>query len=152
MKNNLVLSIFPGIDLLGRAFEELGYCVVRGPDLLWGGDIKIFHPPVGVFEGIIGGPPCRGDSALAYLSNKVGTWNLRQEFQRVVKEAAPDWWIMEAVKKFQAPYVVKLSPRWLGEKQSRRRYFHSNIPLEAFIGDVAVFEHPVYKYAVLASL
>ena len=38
--SDLVLSIFPGIDLLGRAFENEGFCVVRGPDLLWGGDIK----------------------------------------------------------------------------------------------------------------
>ncbi len=32
----LVLSVFPGIDLLGRGFEAEGFCVVRGPDLLWG--------------------------------------------------------------------------------------------------------------------
>ena len=55
ISNGLVLSIFPGIDLFGRAFEEKGYCVVRGPDILWGGDIRTFHPPPGVFEGVIGG-------------------------------------------------------------------------------------------------
>ena len=57
----LILSIFPGIDLLGRAFEEVWpeACIVRGPDLLWGGDIRTFHPPAGVFDGIIGGPPCQ---------------------------------------------------------------------------------------------
>lgn len=54
MTSNLVLSIFPGIDLLGRAFEEEGFCVVRGPDKLWGGDIRTFHPPAGVFGGVIG--------------------------------------------------------------------------------------------------
>jgi hypothetical protein len=32
----LVLSLFPGIGLLDMAFEEEGFCVVRGPDLLWG--------------------------------------------------------------------------------------------------------------------
>jgi hypothetical protein len=42
----LVLSLFPGIGLLDRAFEEAGFCVVRGPDLLWGGDVRVFHPPV----------------------------------------------------------------------------------------------------------
>lgn len=36
----LVLSLFPGIGLLDLAFEEQGYCVVRGPDLLWGGNIE----------------------------------------------------------------------------------------------------------------
>ena len=33
----LVLSLFPGIGLLDMAFEAEGFCVVRGPDLLWGG-------------------------------------------------------------------------------------------------------------------
>ena len=31
----LVLSLFPGLGLLDQAFEEDGFCVVRGPDLLW---------------------------------------------------------------------------------------------------------------------
>jgi len=53
--DNLILSVFPGIDLLGKAFEEEGYCVVRGPDRLWGGDIKAFHPPASAFVGILGG-------------------------------------------------------------------------------------------------
>lgn len=52
MDNTLVLSLFPNIDLLGKAFEEAGFCVVRGPDLLWGGDIRTFRPPPGVFGGV----------------------------------------------------------------------------------------------------
>ena len=56
---SVVLSLFPGIGLLDQAFEEEGFCVVRGPDLLWGGDIRRFHPPAGVFDGIIGGPRIR---------------------------------------------------------------------------------------------
>lgn len=35
--SNLVLSLFPGFDLLGRAFEEEGFTIVRGPDKIWGG-------------------------------------------------------------------------------------------------------------------
>jgi DNA (cytosine-5)-methyltransferase 1 len=35
----LVLSLFPGIGMLDSAFEQEGFCVVRGPDVLWGGDI-----------------------------------------------------------------------------------------------------------------
>jgi DNA (cytosine-5)-methyltransferase 1 len=31
--SGLVLSLFPGIGLLDMAFEEEGFCVVRGPDL-----------------------------------------------------------------------------------------------------------------------
>ncbi|GAI10294.1 unnamed protein product, partial [marine sediment metagenome] len=84
---NLILSIFPGIDLLGRAFEEEGYCVVRGPDPLWGGDIKSFHPPAEVFEGVIGGPPCQEWSILRFVhKGKHPKWgNLIPEFERVVK-------------------------------------------------------------------
>lgn len=51
----LVLSLFPGIGLLDMAFEEHGFTVVRGPDILWGGDIHKFTPPSGKFDGIIGG-------------------------------------------------------------------------------------------------
>lgn len=36
-KLGLVLSLFPGVGLLDRAFEECGLCIVRGPDKLWGG-------------------------------------------------------------------------------------------------------------------
>ena len=57
--NELVLSLFPGIGILDKGFEEAGFCIVRGPDLIWGGDIRKFHPPVDVFHGVIGGPPCQ---------------------------------------------------------------------------------------------
>ena len=145
---SLVLSIFPGIDLLGRAFEEEGYCVVRGPDLLWGGDIRTFHPPAGVFDGVIGGPPCKGESNLAALKGQRGA-TMVDEFWRVIDEAQAQWWVMEAVIKHQSPYVLALNPRWLGEKQSRRRFFHSNLNLEAHV-EVALFEHYEWKHAVLA--
>lgn len=32
-----LLSIFPGADLLGKAFTKAGFCVVTGPDKLLGG-------------------------------------------------------------------------------------------------------------------
>ena len=147
--NNLVLSIFPGIDLLGRAFEEEGFCVVRGPDILWGGDIKNFHPPSGVFGGVIGGPPCIGESNLAYLTGKVG-YTLWPEALRVIGEANPDWWILEAVIRHDAPYVLTLNNRWLGEKQNRKRYFHSNLDFSRHI-EVALFGNPEFKCAVLAG-
>jgi DNA (cytosine-5)-methyltransferase 1 len=131
---NLVLSIFPGLDILGRAFEEGGYCVVRGPDRLWGGDIKNFHPPDGVFEGIIGGPPCPEFSPLRSLIKahgyKTRHGNLIPEFQRVVAEAQPDWYLMEegplAPDAWVNGYAVHgffLCPTWLGEEQRRKRKF-----------------------------
>lgn len=147
--NNLVLDVPPGIGLLGMAFEAEGYCVVNGPDLLWGKDMRGWHPVKGVFEGVIGGPPCVGESNLSHLNGTPG-YSLAGEFMRIVEEAAPDWWLMEAVKEHPAPYVLKLSPRWIGEKQSRERYFHSNLNLATFV-EVSLFENLEYKYAVMAG-
>ena len=96
----LILSIFPGIDLLGRGFEAEGFCVVRGPDLIWGGDIRNFHPPAGKFDGIIGGPPCpdfsRGRNGLPPTGNGVA---MLGEYRRMVEEAQPDWWLLENVER-----------------------------------------------------
>ena len=95
--NRLVLSLFPGIDLLGRGFEEAGYCVVRGPDLLWGGDIRQFSPPSGVFEGLIAGPPCQ-EFSVAFQGEVAGYGvEMLAEFKRVVLDARPIWYLMENV-------------------------------------------------------
>ncbi len=69
LRNSLklpVLSLFPGIGLLDRAFEEIGFAVVRGPDLLWGDDITDFHPQPSCYAGIIGGPPCQAFRVLRF--------------------------------------------------------------------------------------
>jgi DNA (cytosine-5)-methyltransferase 1 len=94
--SGLVLSLFPGIDLLGEAFERAGYCVVRGPDVLFGGDIHRFHPQPGMFDGIIGGPPCQVFSD-ANNFNGTDAVDLIPEYIRVVREAAPKWLVMENV-------------------------------------------------------
>lgn len=128
----LVLSLFPGIGLLDMAFEQEGFCIVRGPDVLWGGDIRRFHPPAGVFGGVIGGPPCQTFSALAHLVRANGDeprfGNLIPEFERVVAEAQPGWFIMENVPGAPLPAVAgyqihaqMLNNRWLGEEQLRKR-------------------------------
>lgn len=134
----LVLSLFPGIGLLDRAFEEEGFCVVRGPDLLWGGDVRRFHPPAGRFDGVIGGPPCQGFSPIGAVNR--ARWgkdsvmpDLIPEFRRVVLEAAPKWWVMENSPHAYAPiepcHVLTLDNAWLGERQARRRRFWSSVPL-----------------------
>jgi len=92
-----VLSLFPGIGLLDRAFEDAGYCVVRGPDIIWGGDIRRFYPSSGLFQGVIGGPPCQ-DFSKARRSEPTGQGlELISEFARIVIEAEPDWWLAENV-------------------------------------------------------
>ena len=147
--SGFVLSLFPGIGLLDMAFEEEGFCIVRGPDLLWGGDIKRFHPPAGKFDGVIGGPPCKGESTLAHLNGKVGV-TLAPEYFRVVEECACTWWVMEAVKRHDAPYCLPLSPRYLAEEQSRLRFFHSNLPITRYIR-TEIFNPKPFKHAVLAG-
>jgi DNA (cytosine-5)-methyltransferase 1 len=122
----LVLSLFPGIGLLDMAFEEEGYCVVRGPDLLWGGDIKRFHPPAGKFEGIIGGPPCQAFSRLRHIVEANGyqvAENLIPEFERVVAEAQPKWFLMENVPAAPAPFV----PGYVGVSRITRDYWVGGI-------------------------
>src|SRR5256885_2017599 len=131
MMNKLVLSIFPGIGLLDQAFEQEGFCVVRGPDLLWGGDVHQFHPPTGCFDGIIGGPPCQAFSRLRYVVKHNGgtiAANLIPEFERCVREAQPAWFIMENVPDAPLPVIdgyqihaQLLNNRWYGGEQHRVR-------------------------------
>ncbi len=93
---SLVLSLFPGIGLLDKAFELEGFCVVRGPDVLWGGDVREFHPTPGKFSGVIGGPPCQPHSELSNLQGTRAV-DLVPEFVRVVRESGAAWCVMENV-------------------------------------------------------
>jgi DNA (cytosine-5)-methyltransferase 1 len=106
--SGLILSLFPGIGMLDLAFELEGFCVVRGPDLLWGGDIHKFHPPAGRFDGVIGGPPCQAFSRLRHMVEANGyelAPNLIPEFERVVSEAQPEWFLMENVPAAPMPRI-----------------------------------------------
>lgn len=128
--SGLVLSLFPGIGLLDMAFEQEGFCVVRGPDLLWGGDIRRFHPPAGRFDGVIGGPPCQMFSQMRHIQPLAGQkhGNLIPEFERVVVEAQPEWFVMENVRDAPQPVVVgyevhaqMLKDVWVGGETMRLR-------------------------------
>jgi DNA (cytosine-5)-methyltransferase 1 len=94
---NLVLSIFPGVDLLGMGFELEGYCVVRGPDTIWGGDIRTFHPTRGVFRGMIGGSPCQEFSRLLRTEPTGYSVEMLLHYTRCVTEAEPEWFLLENV-------------------------------------------------------
>lgn len=107
INQQLVLSLFPGADLLGRAFESAGFTVVRGPDVLWGGDIREFHVPRGKFDGIIGGPPCQFASTAALTGTNAE--NLIPEYLRIVEEARPTWAVMENVR---AILDENAAPNW----------------------------------------
>lgn len=93
----MVLSLFPGIGLLDRGFEDAGFCVVRGPDLIFGGDIRRFNVPAGKFDGVIGGPPCQDFSKARRSEPAGGGMEMLEEFKRVVVQAQPVWWLAENV-------------------------------------------------------
>ena len=159
----LVLSLFPGIGLLDRAFEDAGFAVVRGPDLLWGGDVKRFHAVPGRFDGVIGGPPCQAFSPLVNVNIAQGrepAENLIPEFERICGEAQPDWFVMENSTRAPIPRVdgyfvhsVVINNRWLGERQNRVRRFsfgaRQQTPL--WVTELAL-EHPHWEPAVTTSV
>lgn len=130
--SGVVLSLFPGLGILDHAFEDEGFTIVRGPDSLWGGDIRRFHVPVGLFRGVIGGPPCQIFSKVRHFNPNAGksTGNLIPEFERVVREARPEWFVMENIRDAPLPvaegYQVDgrlFNNRWLGESQDRLHMF-----------------------------
>lgn len=126
----LVLSLFPGIDLLGRGFEAAGLCVVRGPDPIFGGDIRDFEPPTGRFDGIIGGTPCQDFSRLRRCPPTGYGLEMLAQFVRCVEAAEPDWFLLENVPGVPdvapAGYLVQrfdLRANECGLAQQRLRHF-----------------------------
>ena len=112
--SQLVLSTFSGAEFLDRCFEAEGFCVVSAGDVLFGRDIRQFHPPAGRFDGVIGGPPCQWFSPIGNVNK--ARWgedsvmpDLTAEFERVVMEAAPAWWVMENSPR--CPGVSRLESR-----------------------------------------
>lgn len=130
--SQLVLSLFPGIGLLDRGFEHAGFTVVRGPDIIWGGDIRWFHALPGKFDGMFGGPPCQKFSRANRKRDIAGGMVLVNEFFRVVDEGRPRWWLMENVPGSPdcdgpAGYSVQrftLDSSHVGSEQRRLRKFH----------------------------
>lgn len=129
--NETVLSIFPGIGLLDRGFEEAGFCVMRGPDPLFGGDIRRFHPAPGHITGLIGGPPCQNFSGANRDKDFEKGMELVREYLRILDASQPDWALMENVP--GSPLVTcpgfvtqnfTLNARHCGSEQHRLRKFH----------------------------
>lgn len=126
----LVCSLFPGIDMLGKGFELEGFFVVRGPDIIYGQDIRDFHLPPGRVDGVIGGPPCQ-DFSNARRSPPTGNGlAMLNEYKRVVLEALPDWWLLENVERVPDVTIegyttqrFDLNARECGMRQFRRRHF-----------------------------
>ncbi|MBL8815233.1 MAG: DNA cytosine methyltransferase [Planctomyces sp.] len=113
-----VLSLFPGVGLLDRAFEEREeFSVVRGPDLIHGGDIRNFRVAAGVYGGIIAGPPCQGFSqANAHRFNPQhpsvrNSVEMLELTVRLIEAARPTWFLIENVPNVPdvrvGPYIVQ---------------------------------------------
>lgn len=129
LSQELILSLLPGVGLLDKAFEEAGFCVVRGPDLIWGGDIRRFNPPPGVFWGVIGGPPCQEFSGLLRTAPTGYGLEMIGEYLRVVTAATPEWWLMENVARVPdvtlPGYVTQrldIDNGWFSEDSRRLRH------------------------------
>lgn len=99
----LVLSLFPGVGLLDRAFAAAGFCVVQAADKITGGDVRDFAGIAGRFDGVVAGPPCQGFSvANAHRKNDqhasvVNSRRMLQETCRIITECQPEWFLIENV-------------------------------------------------------
>lgn len=130
--SQLVLSLFPGVGLLDRAFEDSGFCVVRGPDTIFGGDVRKFFPPARHFAGVIGGPPCQNFSTVNRNRDAAAGMELVREYLRIVTACDPEWWLMENVpgspRGVTVPgfvtQIFTLDASHVGSEQHRLRVFH----------------------------
>lgn len=152
----LILSLFPGAGLSDEGFTELGHCVVKGPDIIWGQCIQDFKGMEGKFDLIIGGPPCQLFSKGLRANHRQQRQNLIPEFLRVVEECKPRYAIMEnivtATPHAPAWPFVTLCDSDLGgaTKRIRRFWLHgfNEVPT------VPTKDKALYKaaaYSVLAS-
>lgn len=150
---------------MGRAFEEEGYCVVRGPDVIWGGDVKDFHPPAGVFEGVIGGPPCQAHSSAAMNKRRLDR-DMTVEFIRIIQEANPDWFLYENTRRAPTPEIegyhidsLLFNNRWAatdditGPEQNRMRkiVYGAKNGVRLIIDSIALFVNPNVEWCVTAT-
>ena len=114
-----ILSLFPGIDLLGRAFEASGFCIMRGPDPLWAGDIRRYHVPPDILWGVIAGSPCQDFSAARRAAPTGYGREMIAQFKRIVREASPEWWLLENVPRVPDVRIRGYSWQRLDLEQAR---------------------------------
>lgn len=128
--SQLVLSLFPGIDILGMGFEQNGFCVVKSNDIILGSTIETFYPVHNRFDGIIGGSPCQDFSKARRTPPTGYGLKMLAQYARVVSQARPRWYLLENVPQvptlqIKGYYVQRfeLSPLECGGVQNRPRHF-----------------------------
>lgn len=144
--NEQVLSLFPGIGLMDRAFEDAGFTIFRGPDLLWGGDIRRFKPKPGYFNGVIAGSPCQDFSVARSVPPTGEGVEMLKEFGRIVSKVQPEWALLENVPAVPDIKIEKyervrfpLCAAELGIEQIRFRHFQ-------FFWKKSVTETPIWPH------
>ena len=132
VESQLVLSIFHGADILGLGFDQTGFCVVRAGEIDLGFDVRDFIPVRDRFNGIIAGSPCQSFSLANRLKRNPNGYGLEMihEFGRIVKQANPDWFLLENVPsvpdiRIDKYFVQRIDIRAseCGLPQSRLRHF-----------------------------
>jgi hypothetical protein len=125
----LVLDVPDGGRLLSRAFQDSGFCVVGGPEQIFGQDMGGWRPPAGKFDGIVGGPPCQVHSQASQIQG-TNAVDLIPEWCAIIAVAKPAWFLMENVPQAPTPeikgYVTAsylLNRLSLGVPKRRRRRF-----------------------------
>lgn len=155
----LVLSLFPGVDLLGRGFSRAGFAVAKGPDLLLDERIEEFHVPRYRFNGIIGGPPCTNYSDANRKRDQAEGDRLVWHFLRIVHEGQPEWWLMENVRNVPDVQLPGYNVQRLdvldtdfGGKQSRLRHIQFGHKLGWIIRPLRTSSHrPVTAIPTLTT-
>lgn len=141
----LVLSLFPGVGLLDRAFAANGFCIVQAADKITGGDVREFRGVEFAFEGIVAGPPCQGFSAANSYRKEDdhhSVQNSREMLQqtcRIIMECRPEWFLIENVPRVPDVRIdgytiqrIPITDRECGGVQLRSRH----VQFGSRLGDV----------------
>lgn len=125
----LVLSLCTGAGLLDYAFKKQGFCVVSAGDIIYniGADIRDFAAPFDKFDGIIAGTPCQGFSdANRDRPGKYSfcnySFNMIKEFERIILEVNPKWFLLENVRNVPDLFVTEPGQKNVTDRYKIQRF------------------------------
>jgi len=130
--DRLVIDLMPGWGFMSKPWREIGWPVLWGPDIWFSEDVRDWTLAAGIAWGIVSGPPCQHASIARWGSTPPGKEppDLIPEFERVVAEVEPEWFLMENVRQARPPWIqgytkqsCLIDSRDYGCAQSRVRRF-----------------------------